>query len=45
MKKLLVVSTIVLGTLASAGMASAADVTIGSYNGWALDAFISGSDR
>ncbi len=41
MKKLLLVSTIVLGTFASAGGAFALDTSSG-YPGWAQDAFISG---
>jgi hypothetical protein len=45
MKKLLIVTTIVLGTFASAGMASAEDVTLGSYTGWAADALSSSSER
>ena len=44
MKKLLVIATIVAGTFASAGTASALDVTLGSYTGWALDA-MDNSDR
>ena len=45
MKKLLIVSTIVLGTLASVGTASAHDnITQGSYSGWAHDALASGGN-
>ena len=44
MKKLLIISTVVLGTFASVGMASAADVTLGDYSGWQLDALTT-SDR
>ena len=43
MKKLLIISTIVVGTLASAGIASASDdVTIGSFSGWSHDAMTNG---
>ena len=43
MKKLIAISMVVAGTLASAGAASAAeDVLIGGYLGWSLDAFKSG---
>jgi len=47
MKKLFIISTIIVGTFASAGIASAADadVTVGSYTGWQLDAFTSGHNR
>ena len=38
MKKLLIIATIVAGTFASVGTASALDVTVGDYTGWALDA-------
>ncbi len=44
MKKLIAISMIVAGTFASAGMASASDVTIGDYQGPALEAFL-GGDR
>ncbi len=43
MKKLLIVSAIVLGTFASVGTASAADFNAG-YPGWAQDAFSTGND-
>ena len=39
MRKLLIISTIVLGAFATTGVASAADITVGSYAGWADDAF------
>jgi len=42
MKKLLAISMIVAGSLASVGTASAADVTLGDYTGWQANAFISG---
>ena len=45
MKKLLIISTLVLGTFAGTGAAFAEDVTIGSYSGWQLDAFIGSTDR
>jgi len=45
MKKLFIISTIIVGTFASAGIASAADVTLGSYTGWQHDAFTSGAGR
>ncbi len=44
MKKLLIVSAIVLGTFASVGSASALDVNSG-YPTWAQDAFISGQSE
>ena len=43
MKNLLIISTIVLGTFASVGVASAADVTLGTYTGWASDALDGGA--
>lgn len=43
MKKLLVISVLITGTLASAGMATAADVTLGTYSDWALTSFDSGN--
>jgi len=42
MRKLIAISMIVAGTFASAGIASAADVTLGSYTGWQLEALSSG---
>ena len=43
MKHLLLVSALVIGTFASAGLASADDsVTAGNYVGWQHDAMISG---
>ena len=46
MKKLIAISMIVAGTLASAGAVSAASVAVdhGGYNGWQTDAF-SGGDN
>ena len=44
MKKLLIVSTIVLGTFAGIGGASALDSSSG-YPTWAQDAFISGQSQ
>ncbi len=45
MKKLLIVSTIVLGTFASAGGAFALDTGSLGYPGWAQDAFVSGQSE
>jgi len=43
MKKYIAIAMIVAGTFASAGVASAADVTLGDYSGWQFDAFTSGN--
>ena len=45
MKKLLAISLIVAGTMASAGIASAGSVATDPYTGWASDAFSSAGDN
>ena len=42
MKKLIAITMIVAGTFASAGAASAADVFLGDYSGWQLEALTNG---
>ncbi len=44
MKKLLIISTIVMGTFASAGIASADSIYTDGYAGWAISAFNVGSN-
>ena len=44
MKKLLIISTIVLGTFASAGIASADSVLTDNYSDWAQSAFNVGNN-
>ncbi len=44
MKKLLLISTIVLGTFASAGIASADSIYTDNYADWAVNAFNVGSN-
>ncbi len=45
MKKLLITTTIIVGTLAGAGLASAGTIYSDSYTGWAADAFSAGGQR
>ncbi len=46
MKKLLIVSAILIGTFTAISSASAyEDVTLGSYSGWSLDALSGGGGR
>ena len=42
MKKVVIISMLIAGTFASVGTASAADLFLGNYNSWAVDAFDNG---